>query len=45
VDERELEHLRTELKLLRESIVWKLVGRYRRLKVLVRKGRKYLREG
>ena len=45
VDQRELEHLRNELKVVHDSTVWKLAGRYQRLKVLVRKGLERLRQG
>jgi hypothetical protein len=45
VDQQELEYLRSELKTVRDSTLWKLLGRYQRLKVLVRKGLKRLREG
>ena len=45
VDQRELEHLRKELKTVRDSTMWKLAGRYQRLKELFRKGLERLREG
>ena len=45
VDQRELEHLRTELKTVHDSTMWKLAVRYQRLKALVRKGLGRLREG
>ena len=32
VDQRELEHLRSELKTVHDSTMWKLTGRYQRLK-------------
>jgi hypothetical protein len=45
VDQRELEHLRRELDEIHSSRAWRLLGRYRRLKQLVRIGLKRLREG
>ena len=45
VDQRELEHLREQLKTVHDSTMWKLAGRYQRLKELVRKGLERLREG
>ncbi len=45
VDQRELEHLRSELKMVRDSTAWKILGRYQYLKLLVRKGLARLREG
>ena len=45
VDQRELEHLRKELKTVHDSTMWKLAGRYQRLKELFRKGLERLREG
>ena len=44
VDQRELEHLRSELKMIHDSTMWKVAGRYQRLKVLVRKGLERLRD-
>jgi hypothetical protein len=45
VDQRELEHLRSELKMIHDSTMWKLLGRYRSLKVLAYKGLERLRKG
>jgi hypothetical protein len=45
VDQRELEHLRGELELIHGSAAWKLLGRYRQLKVLVRKVLARVRRG
>lgn len=44
VDQRELEHLRSELKTVHDSTMWKLAGSYQRLKLLVRKGLEHLRQ-
>ena len=44
VDQRELEYLRDELAEIQGSRVWKLVGRYRRIKDLGRKGLERLRQ-
>ena len=44
VDQRELEHLRRELKAIHESTMWMVAGHYQRLKQLVRKGLERLRE-
>jgi len=43
-DQRELDHLRRELKAIHASTWWKIVGAYQRVKVLFRKGRARLRE-
>ena len=43
VDQRELEHFRRELKAIKSSRAWKLLGRYRRIKELIRIGLKRLR--
>ena len=45
VDQRELEFLRSELKAIHDSTMWKVAGRYQRLKLLVRKGLARLRQG
>lgn len=45
VDQRELEHLRNELKMVHGSTMWKLVRDYERLKVLARKAVDRLRRG
>ena len=44
VDQRELEHLRRELDEIQRSRMWKLLGRYRRVKQLLRTGLERLRE-
>ena len=44
MDQRELEHLRRELKAIHESTMWKVAGHYQRLKLLVRKGLERLRQ-
>jgi hypothetical protein len=44
VDQRELEHLRSELELIHGSTMWKLVGGYQQLRVLVRKVLERLRK-
>jgi hypothetical protein len=43
-DQRELEDLRRELKIVHGSTMWKLTGRFQRLKLLVRKGLEHLRQ-
>ena len=43
VDQRELEYLRHELAEIKSSRAWKLVGRYQRVKQLVRAGLERLR--
>ena len=43
VDRRELEHLRHQLDVVRGSRVWRLAGRYQRVKQLVRSGLRRLR--
>ncbi len=45
VDQQELEYLRSELKKMQDSTVLKLLGRYQRLKLLVRTALERLREG
>ena len=45
VDQRELEHLRNELKMVHDSPMWKLARRYQSLELLVRKGLARLRRG
>lgn len=45
VDQRELEHLRSELKAIHDSTMWKVAGRYQYLKLLVRRGLERLRQG
>ncbi len=45
VDQQELEYLRSELKKMQDSTLLKLLGRYQRLKLLVRTGRERLRKG
>jgi hypothetical protein len=45
VDQQELEYLRGELKKMQDSTVLKLLGRYQRLKLLVRRGLNRLRAG
>jgi hypothetical protein len=45
VHQRELEHLRGELEAIHGSTMWKLLGRYRRVRQLARKGLERLREG
>jgi hypothetical protein len=42
-DQRELEYLRRELKMIHGSTWWKLAGRYQRIKQLVRTGLDRLR--
>ena len=44
VDQRELEHLRRELTAIQNSHAWKLLGRYKRIKELVRTGLERLRK-
>ena len=44
-DQRELEHLRAELDAIRGSTMWKLAGRYQRIKRIVRVGLARLRAG
>jgi hypothetical protein len=44
-DQRELEHLRAELDAIHGSTMWKLAGRYQRIKHLVRVGFERLRNG
>jgi hypothetical protein len=43
-DQRELEYLRAELAMIRGSTMWKLAGRYQRVKQLVRVGLERLRQ-
>jgi hypothetical protein len=43
-DQQELEYLRSELKRMQDSTLLKLLGRYQRLKLLVRTGLTRLRE-
>jgi len=43
-DQRELEYLRRELKAIHGSTFWKVVGRYKRLKSLIRTGLGRLRQ-
>ena len=43
-DQRELEYLRAELAMIRGSNMWKLAGRYQRLKQLARVGLERLRQ-
>jgi hypothetical protein len=45
VDQRELEHLRDELAMIKNSGLWRLAGRYQRLKQLFRTGVERLRRG
>ena len=45
VDQRELERLRSELKMVHDSVMWKLALRYKSMRVLVRKGLERLRRG
>jgi hypothetical protein len=45
VDQRELEYLRRELKMIHGSTWWKLAGRYQRIKQLSRAGLQRLRNG
>ena len=43
VDQRELEYLRGELKAIHATTTWKVLGRYQRIKELLRIGLKRLR--
>jgi hypothetical protein len=45
VDQRELEYLRRELKMIHGSTWWKIAGRYQRIKQLVATGIQRLRNG
>jgi predicted nucleic acid-binding Zn-ribbon protein len=45
VDQRELEHLRKELKTVHDSPMWKLTGYLKRLRHVVGKGLHRLRAG
>ena len=44
VDQRELEHLRTELRKVHGSAMWRLTGRLKRLRHVVGKGLHRLRK-
>jgi hypothetical protein len=44
VDQRELEHLRNEVKRVHDSALWRLTGHLRRVKRLVRRVVERLRE-
>ena len=44
VDQRELEYLRRELDVIHGSRAWRVVGRYKRIKELVRTGLERLRK-
>ena len=44
VDQRELDHLRSELAVIRASRAWRLLGRYKRIKELGRTGLERLRK-
>jgi hypothetical protein len=43
-DRRELEHLRAELASIKGSRMWKVAGRYQRLKALARSARARIRQ-
>ena len=44
-DEREVEHLRQEVAAIHSSRMWKLAGRYQRVRYVLRVGLQRLRQG